>query len=181
MSAGMWSWPCFLFLVTWMLLFALPLPTGQGADSHPLSICYLCFCDIVKWENTHKSWLSMGCISIRNRHHLVGSSPGVDQSSLRRSTARCAVGGALLKVKHLNMVCWGYTGLIAPCQCHRDHIALKPVQKNESGSCAKQYIIKKKEKKGIVLNIWRPSAHPSAITSIKMITIDNIPFTSELP
>lgn len=139
MSAGMWSWPCFLFLVTWMLLFALPLHTGKEAVSHPLNICYLCFCDIMKWENRPKSCnqLSMGCISICNRYHLVGSSPGVDQSLLRSSTARCAVGGALLRG---SVVCWSYIGLITPHQCHRDHIALKPVQKNESHSCAKQYI-----------------------------------------
>lgn len=120
MYAGMWSRPCFLFLVIQLLLFALPHHTGKGAVSHPLNICYLCFCDIVKRENRPKScqWLSMSCISICNRYHLVGSSHGVDQSLLRSSTAGCAVGGALLRG---TVVCWSYIGLITPHQCQRPH------------------------------------------------------------
>lgn len=84
------------------------------------------------------SGLAWAIRSTWNRFHLVGSSLVVDQvlpKGIRCRIARCSVGGSL--------ICWRYFGLITPQQHHRDHFALKCVQKNESNSCAKQYIKRK--------------------------------------
>lgn len=180
MSAGMWSWPCFLLPVIWMLLFALPLHTGKGAVSHPLNICYLYFCDIVKWKNRLESCncLSMGCIRFCNRYHLVGSSLGVDQSLLRSSTARCAV----------EVLYWEATWSVEPTLALLHHLKVTETTlpwnllRKMRVITVPSNIFKKRGKEGHCTQYLQGhQPHPSAITSINMIAIDNVPFTSELP